>query len=385
MYTMKRFLLIVCLATIFYACNEEPKLPPNTYQITINAPGVYNGIRAHINIIDERNRPIAIDTGMFIKGQAVLNGEVKNPVLRTLSINGIQGSLQFVLEPGITTIDFNEENAYYSTITGGENNKLYDLYKAEIQRLEDEFQAIRKKAAELRNTPGAGDEYATTVEKGRQIRRDMEDYAHTFIEEHPDSDFSLLLLDAKLGSRNLNLETLKKNFATLEDVMNRNPGNKLIGQKIQTYILRQEALANLEIGKIAPNFTSTTPEDKELSLNEVKGKATIIEFWASWCGPCRKENPNIVRVYEKYHDKGLEIIGVSLDRENQRQRWLDAIETDGLNWHHVSSLKYFNDPVARLYNVSAIPASFILDEDGRIVAKKLRGQALENQISSMLD
>lgn len=385
MYTMKRFLLIVCLATIFYACNEEPKLPPDTYQITINAPGVYNGIRAHINVIDERNRPIAIDTAMFIKGQAVFNGEVKNPVLRTLSINGIQGSLQFVLEPGITTIDFNEENAYYSTITGGENNKLYDLYKAEIQRLEDEFQAIRKKAAELRNTPGAGDEYATTVEKGRQIRRDMEDYAHTFIEEHPDSDFSLLLLDAKLGSRNLNLETLKKNFATLEDVMNRNPGNKLIGQKIQTYILRQEALANLEIGKIAPNFTSTTPEGKELSLNEVKGKATIIEFWASWCGPCRKENPNIVRVYEKYHDKGLEIIGVSLDRENQRQRWLDAIETDGLNWHHVSSLKYFNDPVARLYNVSAIPASFILDEDGRIVAKKLRGQALENQISSMLD
>lgn len=382
---MKRFLLIVCLATIFYACNEEPKLPPDTYQITINAPGVYNGIRAHINVIDERNRPIAIDTAMFIKGQAVFNGEVKNPVLRTLSINGIQGSLQFVLEPGITTIDFNEENAYYSTITGGENNKLYDLYKAEIQRLEDEFQAIRKKAAELRNTPGAGDEYATTVEKGRQIRRDMEDYAHTFIEEHPDSDFSLLLLDAKLGSRNLNLETLKKNFATLEDVMNRNPGNKLIGQKIQTYILRQEALANLEIGKIAPNFTSTTPEGKELSLNEVKGKATIIEFWASWCGPCRKENPNIVRVYEKYHDKGLEIIGVSLDRENQRQRWLDAIETDGLNWHHVSSLKYFNDPVARLYNVSAIPASFILDEDGRIVAKKLRGQALENQISSMLD
>ena len=107
MYTMKRFLLIVCLATIFYACNEEPKLPPDTYQITINAPGVYNGIRAHINVIDERNRPIAIDTAMFIKGQAVLNGEVKNPVLRTLSINGIQESLQFVLEPGVTTIDFN--------------------------------------------------------------------------------------------------------------------------------------------------------------------------------------------------------------------------------------------------------------------------------------
>ena len=260
-----------------------------------------------------------------------------------------------------------------------------DHTQEEMKKLDDQFQEARKKVMELRNSPESTDEYSSMIDKARQLRVDMDAYAYTFIEEHPDTDFSLLLLDSKLGSRNLNLDILKKNYATLKDVINRSPGNKLIGQKIQTYILRQEALANLEIGKIAPDFTSTTPEGKELSLNEVKGKATIIEFWASWCGPCRKENPNIVRVYEKYHDKGLEIIGVSLDRENQRQRWLDAIEADGLNWHHVSSLKYFNDPVARLYNVSAIPASFILDEDGRIVAKKLRGQALENQISSMLD
>ena len=122
-----------------------------------------------------------------------------------------------------------------------------------------------------------------------------------------------------------------------------------------------------------------------LSLYDIKGKATIVEFWASWCGPCRRENPNIVKVYEKYKDKGLVIIGVSLDRPGQKERWRKAIEDDNLNWYHVGSLQYFNDPVARMYNISSIPASFILDEEGKIVAKRLRGKALEDQISKMLD
>ena len=148
MYTMKRFLLIVCLATLFYGCNEEPKLPPNTYQITINAPGVYNGIRAHINVIDERNRPIAIDTAMFIKEQAVFNGEVKSPVLRTLSINGIQGSLQFVLEPGVTTIDFNEENQETDVVEMIQNIPLEQKTIREQEQGEEEENHLQEQEEE---------------------------------------------------------------------------------------------------------------------------------------------------------------------------------------------------------------------------------------------
>ena len=128
---------------------------------------------------------------------------------------------------------------------------------------------------------------------------------------------------------------------------------------------------------------------KRFVADEVKGKATIIDFWAAWCGPCRRENPNVVNVYEKYHDKGLEIISISLDgRSNQqdsRQQWLKAIEDDNMNWHHASSLMYFRDPVAELYNINSIPATFVLNEDGIILAKKLRGKALENKISELLD
>lgn len=111
------------------------------------------------------------------------------------------------------------------------------------------------------------------------------------------------------------------------------------------------------------------------------GKVTIVDFWAAWCKPCRAENPNVVKVYNKYKDQGLSILGVSLDRSEEA--WKKAIEEDGLTWNHVSNVQYF-DEIAALYNVNAIPATFILDENGVIVAKNLRGEALEEKIGELL-
>ena len=112
------------------------------------------------------------------------------------------------------------------------------------------------------------------------------------------------------------------------------------------------------------------------------GKVTIIDFWASWCKPCRIENPNVVKIYNKYHDKGLNIIGVSLDKT--QNSWTKAIADDQLAWNHVSNLKYWQEPIAQQYGVRSIPSTFILDQDGNIVAKNLRGYALENKISELL-
>jgi len=114
-------------------------------------------------------------------------------------------------------------------------------------------------------------------------------------------------------------------------------------------------------------------------------KVTMIDFWASWCKPCRRENPHIVNVYNKFHDKGLEIIGVSLDRTGQKDRWIKAIADDKLAWQQVSNLQFWQDPIARTYSVRSIPASFILDENGKIIAKNLRGPALEAKMKELLD
>src|SRR5690606_22350055 len=143
----------------------------------------------------------------------------------------------------------------------------------------------------------------------------------------------------------------------------------------------QEKKNKVAIGQKAPDFTANTPEGKAESLHKNLGKVTVVDFWASWCGPCRKENPNVVALYNKYKDQGLKIIGVSLDKE--KDAWVKAIADDKLNWLQVSNLKFWDDAIAKDYAVESIPATFILDANGIIVAKDLRGAELEAKVAEL--
>lgn len=147
------------------------------------------------------------------------------------------------------------------------------------------------------------------------------------------------------------------------------------------FVEQVEGLRKLAIGRPAPDIALPNTEGDTVRLSSLKGKYVMIDFWAAWCKPCRVENPNVVRMYEKYHDKGFEIYGVSLDRT--RKAWLDAIQEDGLEWIHVSDLKYFDSEAAALYNINAIPATVLLDKEGNIIAKNLRGEALEEKLAEL--
>jgi len=136
--------------------------------------------------------------------------------------------------------------------------------------------------------------------------------------------------------------------------------------------------SSTEIGDQAPNFEAATPDGKSMSLNALRGKVLLVDFWASWCGPCRIENPNVVAVYNKYKAKGFDVLGVSLD--NDKQRWLEAIAKDGLTWNHISDLKGWSSVPAQLYKVTGIPFTLLLDRNGVIIAKNLRGPALEEKL-----
>ncbi|MGG5503999.1 peroxiredoxin family protein, partial [Myroides odoratimimus] len=141
--------------------------------------------------------------------------------------------------------------------------------------------------------------------------------------------------------------------------------------------------AKVKIGDKAPDFSAPSPEGKEISLKESLGKLTIIDFWASWCGPCRTENPNVVALYEEYHPKGLNIIGVSLDKD--KAKWIEAIAKDKLTWNQISNLKFWEEPIAQNYEVRAIPATYLLDENGVVIAKNLRGKKLRAKVQEILD
>ncbi len=137
----------------------------------------------------------------------------------------------------------------------------------------------------------------------------------------------------------------------------------------------------LAVGQVAPEISLPNPDGEVIPLSSLRGKYVLVDFWAKWCGPCRQENPNVVKMYNKYNDKGFEVYGVSLDR--RKEDWLQAIEQDGLHWTQVSDLKYWNSAAARTYNISAIPFALLLDPEGKIIGKNLRGRALEQKLEEI--
>lgn len=151
---------------------------------------------------------------------------------------------------------------------------------------------------------------------------------------------------------------------------------------ISTFKERLDAGKKTAVGQVAPEITLENPEGEMVSLSSLKGKYVLIDFWASWCGPCRQENPNVVRMYKKYKDKGFEIFGVSLDRD--KNAWLKAIEKDNLTWVHVSDLQFWQSSVVPQYNIEGIPMTVLLDKEGKIIAKNLRGRALEEKLAELL-
>jgi peroxiredoxin len=153
----------------------------------------------------------------------------------------------------------------------------------------------------------------------------------------------------------------------------------IFGKSLEQQMASERTLG---YGQVAPDFIQADPDGKPISLKEFRGKYVLVDFWASWCGPCRMENPNVVQAYQRYKAKNFTVLGVSLDRD--KPKWLQAIKDDNLTWPHVSDLKFWQNEVAKLYQVSSIPQNFLLDPEGKIIGKNLRGAALDQFLEKTL-
>jgi peroxiredoxin len=194
------------------------------------------------------------------------------------------------------------------------------------------------------------------------------------------------------------LESMKGSFATMAGISMLNIKNDFqyidelvtgLNEKypntkmIQSLLNQLDDMRALSIGQVAPEISLPNPNEELIKLSDLRGKYVLIDFWAAWCRPCREENPNVVRLYNQYKDQGFEVFGVSLDRT--KEAWIKAIADDNLTWTHVSDLKYFNSEAAATYQINAIPATYLLDMEGKIIGKDLRGASLENKLKEIFD
>ncbi|WP_456441271.1 redoxin domain-containing protein [Psychroserpens sp.] len=387
---MKHIISILVLCLLVSSCKTEEKqtVKRDGYYITGIAPGVYNGIRAYLEKTDEKGRKIAIDTAIVMNEKFVFDGKTVSPEMLNLRINSVKGVIPLIIENAEITVTVNKDNMTGSKVEGSKANSALNLYNEKSSELNakrfkigGQLRAIQKKDI---NT-NTSELQAAMVDISKQI----EDFPYEFISKNKDNVFSVIQLQQLSKTKTADFSKIESTLNSLSEEQQNSVAANTLKNQIQIKKLEKAAVGATEIGRIAPPFTAPTPDGKQLALNDVKGKLTLIDFWASWCKPCRRENPNVVKVYNKYHSKGLEIISVSLDgsrnQKDPKAAWMKAIEDDKLTWSHVSNLNYFNDPVAKAYNIRSIPATFLLDKDGKIVAKNLRGDALEKKVAEYLN
>jgi len=333
-----------------------------------------NGIKIFHIKADANNQPQVMDTLTVSEGKFELTFEVEEPNVHFLQVEGLQGTFPFVVEGGTLDVEIFKDSLVASKAMGTISNDDFMQYKSETKVYITSLNAIGndlQQALILKDTLAAQD----LQDQYQEVRLQIQEYELDFIRSSPDSFISILILERFVANKTLPTGEAKELYDGLsERIKNTDSGRSISG------ILNVPEKA--EVGQAAPLFEGPDPEGNRLALNESLGKVTIIDFWASWCRPCRIENPNLVRLYNEHKNDGLRIVGVSLDKT--KPKWIQAIADDGLTWEHVSNLEFWNDPIARLYNVSAIPATFIVDENGIIVSRDLRGIELERKVQELL-
>ncbi|MDQ8006073.1 MAG: TlpA disulfide reductase family protein [Pedobacter sp.] len=320
-----------------------------------------------------------IDSTQIKNGQFVLKGDLVAPTLGKISLDNEKTGDQIDIFLANGTIKLiAKDSIRYANVNGtaltDDHERLAKIIRPLDQPIFDGFAAFQKmpEGAEKKA-------YLTSLMKGLdQYNQKKRQIIHQFVTDNPSSYVSLFHLDKISPASITNYETTYPFFSKLTTELQQTQ----LGKQLENRLLAAKGKLD---GEVFKDFVSTTPEGNSLTLREIitKNKYTLVDFWASWCAPCRKENPNVVKAYNAFKDKGFTVLSVSLDKDGSQ--WKAAIEADGMPWHHVSTLKGWEEPAAVLYSIRAIPQNILIDGKGKIIATNLKVETLYNKIQQLLD
>ncbi|WP_448519132.1 redoxin domain-containing protein [Rhodoflexus sp.] len=363
------FVVYLAIAIVLSAC--EPTTENNNTDIAVIEGSIAKPQPGKMVYLSRQGieRNIAIDS---VKpddnGKFRIEVKVESPAFYTLNLYNTQFGDLVISQPGTIKVQADgQTNGNFTVLGSADTDYLLQFYTIEqnFRRRTDSLQSLMMNGQ-------VGREQLMDIYNA--LANDATAQAKQIIQNNPTSIVALVAAGALDPDKEfLFLQQTHQKLATAHPE----------SEYVIDFGKRLEQIGKTAIGQPAPEIALNSPEGKEVRLSSLRGKYVLIDFWASWCGPCRKENPNMVRIYNRFKGKDFEIFGVSLDRD--REQWLKAIKDDGLTWTHVSDLQFWQSPIVQLYRIQGIPMTVLLDKNGVIIDKNLRGQALEDRLANLLN
>ncbi len=377
------YLFLTSIFFLLFACQSEQdsKKQENTDSDSpkgtlIALKGTTNSAQKGLIILKKMQdgQLINIDSAEVNGTSFSLEAYVTEPDFFALNVFG-QKDVPLVISPedkNISIVLDTKKPDFGVEISGSKATDEYYAFEKILQDFTTRFQALEKKY---------GEQPAELQKSYTALQQESVQRVKVFIDSIGASIVSVRA--ASVLESDTEFEFLEALHKKMQTVLPDSKYTEQLGLKVKAIAEELEATQHLQVGKPAPEISLATPEGSKLALSSLKGKVVLIDFWASWCGPCRQENPNVLKMYNQHKGKGFEIYGVSLDRK--REDWLAAIAQDQLSWKHVSDLQFWQSEAAQTYHVRAIPATYLIGRDGTIIAKNLRGPALEAKLAEVME
>ena len=363
---MRNLLIVLTLVVVgLTSCG-----PKNQYKIV----GSITGIDSGLVILQKRagGEWKVIDSAQLVSGKFNIKGTIQSPELWYLSVKNSKIYVPLFVENSVITVDILADSMEGTAIKGSLTQEAYEKFLKQMEPINEEMNVIYQ---DYRSAKEIDDEVAMAKADSmyEEVEARQKEQILTFARENNSCVVAPYLIYR--NAYMYDLSDLEEAVQAMDTILN----TSIYMQELTEQVAILKAV---QIGQPAPGFTQADTAGNAMTLSSLKGNVLLIDFWASWCGPCRSENPNVVEAWKKYHAKGFDILGVSLDKD--RDKWIEAIQADNLTWNHVSDLQYWNNEASNLYGVRSIPSNVLLDQEGVIIARNLRGEELLNKLEELL-